>query len=67
MEALSAGLACLGNIGPGLGTIGPMGTYAALPAIAKLVLFVAMWVGRLEILGFLALFHPDVWRHLNWR
>lgn len=61
----SAALACFGNIGPGFGAAGPMGSFAGFSAPAKWVLTGAMWIGRLEIVTVLALLHPDVWRHAH--
>lgn len=49
VTAYSASAACLGNIGPGFGLVGPTQTYAPLPAPAKLVLLCMMIVGRLEL------------------
>ncbi len=60
----SAALACLGNIGPGFGAAGPMGNFQEFSAAAKVLLTVAMWIGRLEIVTVLALLHPDVMRGL---
>jgi trk system potassium uptake protein TrkH len=54
--------ATLGNIGPGFGEIGPMGSFGALSLPTKLIFIVNMAVGRLEIIPFLAMFHPDFWR-----
>lgn len=61
----SAALACLGNIGPGFGPAGPMGSFAGFPVISKITLTFAMWIGRLEIVTVVALMHPDVWRNLR--
>jgi trk system potassium uptake protein TrkH len=66
VAAFSGALACVGNIGPGFRALGPMMNFAGLSAPAKLLLFAAMWLGRLEILTVLALLHPDVWRGLRW-
>ena len=63
----SASVACLSNVGPAFGEAGPMGSYAGFHPVAKLILTVAMLVGRLEIVTALALLHPDVWRHLRWK
>ena len=52
----------LGNVGPGLGDIGPTGSYLGLPAASKWLLASLMIVGRLEILPILILFNPEVWR-----
>lgn len=62
----SAALACIGNVGPGLGSTGPMGSFAGFSPVAKLLLTASMWIGRLEIVTVLALFHPHVWRRLQW-
>ncbi len=66
VTAFTASLACLGNVGPGFNEVGPMGNFAGLSTTAKLFLFGAMWVGRLEIMSVMALLHPRVWRHLRW-
>lgn len=65
VTAFSAAVACLGNVGPGFNAVGPMMNFAGLSVSAKMLLFVAMWVGRLEILTVLALLHPHVWRSLR--
>ena len=66
VTAFTASLACLGNVGPGLREVGPMGNFAGFSALGKCVLTFAMWIGRLEILTVMALFHPHVWRSLRW-
>ncbi|MCB9882078.1 MAG: TrkH family potassium uptake protein [Planctomycetes bacterium] len=67
ITGFSASLACLGNIGPGFDAVGPMSNFAHFPVATKLILTVAMWIGRLEILTVLALLHPHVWQGLRWR
>jgi trk system potassium uptake protein TrkH len=62
VDSFSASIACLGNIGPGLGSVGPAGNYAHLPDVAKWLLSAVMIVGRLEIYTVLVLFVPDFWR-----
>jgi trk system potassium uptake protein TrkH len=47
--AFSASAACIGNIGPGFGLVGPAQNYAFFPAPAKLLLVCLMIVGRLEL------------------
>ena len=54
-EDISAAVSCVNNIGPGFGLIGPAGSYAAYSGFAKIVLSVAMLIGRLEIYPLLAL------------
>ncbi|MEW6697777.1 MAG: TrkH family potassium uptake protein [Bacillota bacterium] len=62
VSAASATAANLGNIGPGLGLVGPMSNYAALPDLGKVVLTFLMLVGRLEIYTVLLVFSVKFWR-----
>jgi len=56
LEAFSASLATIGNIGPGFGDVGPYGSYEGFSPISKLLMTFLMWIGRLEIVPVLALF-----------
>jgi len=60
--AISASIASLFNIGPGLGAVGAMGNYATIPSMGKGILISCMLLGRLEIYGILLLFLPIAWR-----
>jgi trk system potassium uptake protein TrkH len=60
VSAFSASAACLGNIGPGFGEVGPTHTFAPLPQLAKLLLTALMIVGRLELYTVLVLLF--LWR-----
>jgi len=60
--ALSASLTTLGNVGPGLGAIGPYDNFAHMPGFVKLVLSFSMLAGRLEVFTLLVLFQPEFWR-----
>ena len=60
-STFSAVVSCANNIGPGLGVVGPMGGYASLSVLSKLVLILDMLLGRLEIFPVLMLFAPSVW------
>ncbi len=62
VTATSAVASALGNIGPGLGELGPTANYAHLPQLAKWLLASLMIVGRLEIFPVLVLFTRDLWR-----
>jgi trk system potassium uptake protein TrkH len=62
VDSMSATITCIGNVGPGLGTVGPTTTFASLQPMSKVVLPVIMWLGRLEILGCLLLFSPKSWQ-----
>lgn len=63
VTSLSAAATALTNVGPGLGNIvGPAGNFSSLPATAKLVLCVAMILGRLELLTVLVVMTPNYWK-----
>lgn len=53
--------ATIGNIGPGFGEIGPMGTFGYLSVPTKIIFIFNMVVGRLELIPFLVMLHPDFW------
>ena len=56
-------LATLNNIGPGFGlSIGPMGNFDSLHSISKFIFIINMLIGRLELIPFLAMLHPDFWK-----
>ena len=59
---VTATLACLNNIGPGLGAVGPTGNFADFSMLSKLVLSLVMLVGRLEFMPLLILFSPTTWK-----
>lgn len=58
----TAVVSCIGNIGPGLELVGPMGNYALFSGFSKLVLSLCMIIGRLEVLPILVLFSGNVWK-----
>jgi trk system potassium uptake protein TrkH len=62
ISAFSAAVACINNIGPGLGAVGPSGNYAVLNDFQTWVFTFGMLVGRLEIFTVLILFTPHFWR-----
>jgi trk system potassium uptake protein TrkH len=62
--AMSGALATLSNAGPGIGSLGPMGSFAALPELGKLVLTFTMWAGRLEFLTVFVILTPVFWKEL---
>ncbi|MBA7472376.1 Trk system potassium uptake protein TrkH [subsurface metagenome] len=64
VTALSSVAATLGNVGPGLGLVGPTANYLCIPALGKVVLIICMLVGRLELFTVLVLFAPSFWK---WR
>ncbi|MBN1152090.1 MAG: TrkH family potassium uptake protein, partial [Dehalococcoidia bacterium] len=64
VSAFSAVAATVGNVGPGLGAVGPVANYDFIPALGKVVLSLLMLVGRLEFVTVLALVSRSFW---NWR
>jgi trk system potassium uptake protein TrkH len=61
LEAMTAVAATLGNIGPGLELIGPMGSYLEFTAQGKVFMVFLMWIGRLEIIPVLVLLTRSYW------
>ncbi len=53
---------CMAGIGPGLGTVGPMSNYSAIPQLSKMVLSLIMIIGRLEIITVFAIFSRSFWK-----
>jgi trk system potassium uptake protein len=62
MTALSAVVASLSNIGPGLHQVGPATNFAVLSDFQTWVCAFAMLLGRLELFTFLIIFTPAFWR-----
>ena len=62
MSAFTATLTCISNVGPGLGSVGPVDNFGHVPALSKWVLTLCMLLGRLEIYAILVLFVPEFWR-----
>lgn len=55
-------LTCIGNVGPGLSIVGPMGNFSHFSLLSKLVLTADMLIGRLEIFPLILLFSPTTWK-----
>lgn len=53
--------ACFNNVGPGFGAVGPMGSYAEYSAFSKVILSIAMLLGRLEIYPLIFAMMPSLW------
>jgi trk system potassium uptake protein TrkH len=60
LSAFSAVAACINNLGPGLGSVAYH--YGDITSTAKIILCLAMILGRLEIFTLLVLFTPMFWR-----
>lgn len=62
VSAISSVAATLGNIGPGIGVVGPLSNYSEVPYIGKWLLISCMLLGRLEVYTLLILFTPAFWK-----
>jgi trk system potassium uptake protein TrkH len=60
--SVMASLACVANVGPGFGLVGPTDNFGFFSGPTKIVLSALMVLGRLEFLTVLALFAPGFWR-----
>ena len=61
MTAVGATATSLGNIGPGIGAVGPVDNFAHLPGAGKWILSFLMLLGRLELFTVIILFTPYFW------
>ena len=66
VTGISATAATLGNVGPGFNQVGPMSSFADLHPISRIVLTLAMWIGRLEVITVLVILRPEAWRSGQW-
>jgi trk system potassium uptake protein TrkH len=62
LTSLSAVVACVFNVGPGLGGVGPLNTYEQLPDMAKWILSLCMIAGRLEFYTLLVILTRPFWQ-----
>jgi trk system potassium uptake protein TrkH len=60
--SLGAVATCLGNVGPGIGRVGPVDNFSFFTPSAKIFLSFIMLLGRLELFTILILFTPFFWR-----
>ena len=62
LSSITASIATLGNIGPGLGAVGPMNSFDIVPSLGKVALIGNMWVGRLEVFTVIVMLTPEFWK-----
>ena len=62
VSAFTSVIASIGNIGPGLGSVGPTDNFAHIPQAGKVLLMLLMLLGRLEVFTVIVLFVPAFWR-----
>lgn len=58
----SAAVTCFNNVGPGFNLVGPMGSFSIYSNFSKIILSLAMLMGRLEIFPVLIALSPSAWR-----
>ena len=63
-STFTAVVTCIGNVGPGLEKVGPMGNFSEFSPLSKLVLSFCMISGRLEIFPILVLFSRSAWQKM---
>ncbi len=61
-EAIGSAVTSIGNVGPGLGAVGPIHNFSEIPDLSKWVMSFLMMTGRLELFTVLTLFLPGFWR-----
>ncbi len=62
IDAFSASISHMGNVGPAFGSVGSLDNYAHFPAMAKFLSTLQMLLGRLEIYTLLVIFVIYKWR-----
>ncbi len=60
--AIGATISSLGNIGPGIGKVGPVDNFSSIPAFGKWILSFLMLLGRLELFTILVFLSPGFWK-----
>ncbi|MBR4391689.1 MAG: TrkH family potassium uptake protein [Bacteroidales bacterium] len=60
--SIGASVATLSNLGTGVGSVGPYGTYAFLPQAAKWMLALFMLMGRVELFTMITVFSRNFWK-----
>ncbi len=62
LDAFSASVANLGNVGPGFGSVGSLENYSEIPVMGKFILALQMLFGRLEIYSLIIMCSIWKWR-----
>ena len=62
-SAMSASASSMGNVGLGMGSVGPVFGFASVPDAGKWIMSFLMFLGRLELFSVLILLSPDFWRN----
>ncbi|HPW45838.1 MAG TPA: potassium transporter TrkG [bacterium] len=62
LTAITSVATMIGNVGPGLGAVGPSENYFMIPSIGKIILIMCMLLGRLEIFTVIVLMTREFWK-----
>ena len=55
-------LTTINNVGPGISAVGPVDNFQDFSLLSKIVFCVDMLAGRLEVIPYLLIFSPELWR-----
>ncbi len=61
-DTVGVAISAIGNVGPALGSLGPVSNYAEVPVVSKWFLSFLMITGRLEIFTILTILVPGFWK-----
>lgn len=64
LSAISAVASAVGNVGPGIASVGPSYSFDHVPQLGKWVLSLLMLMGRLELFTVCLLFTPYFWKRI---
>ena len=62
VESVTGSLACVANVGPAFGRLGPSGHFAEISDLGKMLLSAVRVLGRLELVPVRVLFFPEFWK-----
>ena len=62
ITGFTATIACIGNVGPGFGSVGSLDNFSGIGTVAKYICTILMLMGRLEIFGLVQLFLLKWWK-----
>lgn len=62
IDAIAAAATTLGNVGPGLGVAGPIGSFQGFSDVSTVTMTILMWLGRLEVIPVIVLATRRYWR-----
>jgi trk system potassium uptake protein TrkH len=62
LSAFTGTVATMGNVGPGLGSVGSVGNFSHIHSAGKWILSLTMLLGRLEIFAFFIFLSPGQWK-----